>query len=192
MLNHLHELVVNPESNRDSRIGTFLLSRIADNQLCFTTAEWMTATGISQTAAVADIRRALNKGLVRKYQMKSIGTLCFYLINAEPQTEISLNNIIPRNREYITRLFNEFGIEPFSVEQCAELLGITSSSAYFNLSNFKECGVMECQLNPGKANSYRFKITPDDHPECFETTSPANKPPRRTISPSYPMVAASA
>ena len=113
---------------------------------------------LSQTVAVADIRRALNKGLIRKFQLKSIGTYCLYVINTEPQTEISLDNIIPRNREYITRLFGEFGCNLFSVEQCAELLGITPSSAYFNLSNFTECGVTVCHLNPGRASSYQFKI----------------------------------
>lgn len=192
MISLLHELEDHHESTRDGRISTYLLSRISDNQLCFTTSEWMTDTGVSQTVAVADIRRALNKGLIRKYQLKSIGTYCLYVINNEPQTEISLDNMIPRNREYITRLFGEFGCELFSVEQCAELLGITPSSAYFNLSNFTECGVMDCRVNPGRASSYQFKITPTDHPECFGTTQTDEKPSRRNTAPSYPMVAASA
>ena len=192
MLNHLHELVVNPESNRDSRIGTFLMSRIKDKQLCFTTTEWMSDNGTSQRVAVADIRRALNKGLVTKFQLKCIWPYCLYIINAEPQTGISLDNIIPRNRDYVTRLYKAFGVETFSVEQCAEILGITPSAAYFNLNNFTECSIMDCHVIPGRASTYQFKITPEDHPECFEPTPPSTSCTSRKIASSYPMVAASA
>lgn len=189
MMDRLHELETHSESVRDNRIGAYLLSRIAENRLWFTTSEWVRDTAISQTAAVSDIRRALNRGFIRKYQMKSSGNCCIYLINAKPQTEITLDNMIPRNREYISRLYGEFGSGLFSVEQCAELLGITPSSAYFNLNNFTECGIMDCHVRPGRASSYQFKVTPADHPDCFESTSPAAKPVRRNATPSYSLAA---
>lgn len=81
MMNLLREFEIHPESTRDGRISAYLLSCIADNRLCFTTAEWMTDTDTSQTVAVADIRRALNKGLIRKFQLKSIGT---YRVSLSP------------------------------------------------------------------------------------------------------------
>ncbi len=154
------------DSDRDQRIGKFLLERIESKDGMFTAAEWGEYFGISSWNYGNDLRRALNIGLIRK--TASSGTsMCFYRLCDHIRKGVRTDDLTSSQKQYLSRLYGFFAEEEFTVEDCADAMGQQASSSYFNLNNFAEREIVAQRGKIGQANRYVLLVTPDSHPECF-------------------------
>ncbi len=172
LTDQLNTLVKNETKHRDHRIGTFLLERIERGQVTFTALDWGKRFNLSKTQYGNDIRRAVNLGLVMKRVTAEAGNgsrFLYYICNSI-QDNIRSNDLTDTQKEYLSRLYNEFAGNEFSVDDMARLMQTCGASAQFHLSNFTERGILNLHKRPGKANLYIFAVTSEDHPECFTQT----------------------
>ena len=64
-----------------------------------------------------------------------------------------------------TRLYETFGHESFTSEMIVATLDYSSTRAHATLHTFTLMGILDC--TQGDAFTYRFLVTPEEHPECF-------------------------
>ena len=169
LLDQLKEMQKNQYNQRDHRIGTYLLELLNQGQNSFTSFDWAKRFNIKKSPYSKDIRRALNLGLISKHMVAKIGkgTKCFYRICTTIQQGIRTDDLTDMQKEYLSKLYDEFSENEFSVEDTAKLIQTGGASAQFHLSNFAERGILNLHKRPGKASLYIFAVTSKDHPECF-------------------------
>ena len=169
MINQLKELRKNESNQRDYRIGTFLLEMIERGQNSFTASDWGNRFVLTRTQYSNDVRRAVNLGLITKNVNAdaSIGSHCTYQICSKPQETIRSENLTGLQKLYLSRLYEQFAKNEFSIEDTATLMQTGSTSALFHLTNFAERGILNIHKRPGKPHLYIFAVTSEDHPECF-------------------------
>ena len=146
LINQLKAMRQDETNQRDYRIGTFLLEMIEQGQNTFTALDWGTRFDLTKTQYGNDVRRAVNLGLVTKKVISEAGngSHCTYQICNRPQESIRSNDLTGMQKEYLSRLYEEF-----------------------HLNNFAERGILNIHRRPGKAHMYIFAVTSEDHPECF-------------------------
>jgi hypothetical protein len=98
------------------------------------------------------------------------GSRCFYRICSNIREGIRSSDLTEMQKEYLSKLYEEFAGNEFGVEDMAKLMQTCGASAQFHLSNFPERGILNLHKRPGKANLYIFAVTSEDHPECFTQT----------------------
>ena len=154
---------------RDQRIGTFLLEMIDQGQNTFTASDWAARFDLGKTKYGNDIRRAVNLSLLTKTVISEAGngSCCSYQICNRPQESIRSGDLTVTQKEYLSRLYDEFAGTEFSVDDMARLMQTGGASAQFHLNNFTERGILNIHRRPGKAHLYIFAVTSEDHPECF-------------------------
>ena len=132
-------------------------------------SDWGARFDLTKTQYGNDVRRALNLGLVTKKVISEAGngSHCIYEISNRPQESIRSENLTEMQKEYLSRLYEEFSENEFSVEDMARLMQTGGASAQFHLNNFTERGILNIHRRPGKAHMYIFAVTTEDHPECF-------------------------
>ena len=169
LINQLKAMRQDETNQRDYRIGTFLLEMIEQGQNTFTALDWGTRFDLTKTQYGNDVRRAVNLGLVTKKVISEAGngSHCTYQICNRPQESIRSNDLTGMQKEYLSRLYEEFAENEFSVEDMARLMQTGGASAQFHLNNFAERGILNIHRRPGKAHLYIFAVTSEDHPECF-------------------------
>jgi predicted transcriptional regulator len=169
LINQLKAMRQDETNQRDYRIGTFLLEMIEQGQNTFTALDWGTRFDLTKTQYGNDVRRAVNLGLVTKKVISEAGngSHCTYQICNRPQESIRSENLTGMQKEYLSRLYEEFAENEFSVEDMARLMQTGGASAQFHLNNFAERGILNIHRRPGKAHMYIFAVTSEDHPECF-------------------------
>ena len=169
LINQLKAMRQDEANQRDYRIGTFLLEMIEHGQNTFTASDWGTRFDLTKTQYGNDVRRAVNLGLVTKKVISEAGngSHCTYQICNRPQESIRSNDLTGMQKEYLSRLYEEFAENEFSVEDMARLMQTGGASAQFHLNNFAERGILNIHRRPGKAHMYIFAVTSEDHPECF-------------------------
>ena len=169
LINQLKAMRQDETNQRDYRIGTFLLEMIEQGQNTFTALDWGTRFDLTKTQYGNDVRRAVNLGLVTKKVISEAGngSHCTYQICNRPQESIRSENLTGMQKEYLSRLYEEFAENEFSVEDMARLMQTGDASAQFHLNNFAERGILNIHRRPGKAHLYIFAVTSEDHPECF-------------------------
>ena len=142
---------------------------IEQGQNTFTALDWGTRFDLTKTQYGNDVRRAVNLGLVTKKVISEAGngSHCTYQICNRPQESIRSENLTGMQKEYLSRLYEEFAENEFSVEDMARLMQTGDASAQFHLNNFAERGILNIHRRPGKAHLYIFAVTSEDHPECF-------------------------
>ena len=156
-------------NQRDYRIGTYLLEMIEQGQNTFAAQDWGNRFELTKTQYGNDVRRALNLGLVTKKVLSEAGngSHCIYQICNRPQESIRSDNLTGMQKEYLSKLYDEFAGNEFSVEDMARVMQTGGASAQFHLNNFAERGILNIHRRPGKAHLYIFAVTSEDHPECF-------------------------
>jgi Fic family protein len=169
LINQLKAMRQDKNNQRDCRIGTFLLEMIDQGQNTFTALDWANRFELTKTQYGNDIRRAVNLGFVTKKAVSEAGSgsHCSYQICNRPQESIRSENLTGMQKEYLSRLYEEFAENEFSVEDMARLMQTGGASAQFHLNNFAERGILNIHRRPGKAHLYIFAVTSEDHPECF-------------------------
>ncbi len=163
----LIDLKENGASDRDKRIGCFLIGLIEKGKKCFTSTDWNNEFHISKTAYGSDLRRALNLGLVQKLAAGSGGKLCVYELCEQLEPELRAESLTLAQRKNLADMYNAFRNEQFTVEECAKVLRISAATSAFHLNNFVERGLLEEHRHPGKAFNYSFRVNPREKPECF-------------------------
>lgn len=172
LTDQLKEMVKDQSNHRDQRIGTFLLEMIDQGQDTFTALDWGKRFELTKTQYGNDIRRAVNLGFALKEVTSEAGkgSRCFYRICSNIREGIRSSNLTEMQKEYLSKLYEEFAGNEFGVEDMAKLMQTCGASAQFHLSNFTERGILNLHKRPGKANLYIFAVTSEDHPECFTQT----------------------
>ncbi len=169
LTNQLKKMVKEHSNQRDHRIGTFLLELIDQGKDSFTASDWGKRFHLSKTQYGNDIRRAVNLGFVIKKvtSVSGMGSHCIYRISNGVQEGIRSKDLTEMQKEYLSKLYDEFAENEFSVEDMAQLMQTGGASAQFHLNNFAERGILNIHKRPGKAHMYIFAVTSEDHPECF-------------------------
>jgi hypothetical protein len=169
LVNQLKAMRQDEANPRDQRIGTFLLEMIDQGQNTFTASDWAARFDLGKTKYGNDIRRAVNLGLLTKTVISEAGngSCCSYQICNRPQESIRSGDLTVTQKEYLSRLYDEFAGTEFSVDDMARLMQTGGASAQFHLNNFTERGILNIHRRPGKAHLYIFAVTSEDHPECF-------------------------
>ena len=165
----LNSMKDDDKSDRDRRIGMFLLSVIGSGKRTFSSLDWESAYQQSSTVFGADIRRALNLGLIRKDEGNTSGLKWTYTICSKLEPGIRAEDMTQTQKEYVARLYDAFGKKEFTIEESAKALGCKGVSASFHIGNFSERGILEAHQHPGRAYTYSFTATPEHNPECFGT-----------------------
>ena len=159
-----------PLSERDQRIGKFLLKLIGQGKRRFSTADWQSEYKTSSTVYGHDLRRAVNLGLIKKISKPSTGCTCLYKICSQLDQSVRVEDMTVTQKEYLTRIYDAFPQEEFTVEECGRVLNQCGSSASFHLVNFSTKGLLTTHRHKGRASTYTFAVTPTDNPECFALT----------------------
>ena len=169
LINQLKSMRQDKNNQRDCRIGTFLLEMIDQGLNTFTALDWGSRFKLTKTQYGNDIRRAVNLGFVTKKAVSEAGngSHCSYQICNRPQESIRSENLTGMQKEYLSKLYEEFAGTEFSVDNMARLMQTGGASAQFHLNNFTERGILIIHRRPGKAHLYIFAVTSEDHPECF-------------------------
>ena len=169
LINQLKAMAKDEANQRDHRIGTFLLEMIDHGQNSFTASDWGSRFDLTKTSYGNDIRRAVNLGLVMKKVTSEAGngSHCLYRICNGIREGVRSEDLTGTQKEYLSKLYDEFAGNEFSVEDMARVVQTGGASAQFHLSNFAERGILSIHRRPGKAHLYIFAVTSEDHPECF-------------------------
>ena len=178
----LTELKENGASDRDRRIGSFLLSLMERGEEHFTTVDWNREFHISKTVYGNDLRRALNLGLVQKIAAENGGNLCLYELCKQLKPDLRTGDLTLVQRRNLTDLYDAFRKEKFTVEECARIIRVSSATAAFHLKNFSERGLLEEHRCSGRAFYYSFKVNPNENPECFAQAERPGKISRNAMS----------
>jgi len=171
MMERVRSLGYDSTTDRDQRIGRFLLKLMEQGTYHFTTEDWEKHHGISNGIAGNDIRRALNLGLISKRAAPTGGNQCFYTINMNISAGVRTNDLTNVQKLNMTKMYVKFNDKTFTVDDAAKELGITPSSANFHLMNFVERGMLTTEREPGGPHHLQFAVTPSEHPECFNKPS---------------------
>ena len=188
----LTEMAKNEESERDKRIGRFLLKMIQSGTDTLTIDDWMAEFLVSRKTCVYDIRRAVNLGLMKK-KSEGSGRWRYEMLRELPKG-IRCDDLSKIQKECLSRLYRAFGDREFSVEDASMTLGEGGSSAYFHLVNFTERDIMIQHRHPGEASAFQFVISPKDYPQCFADYNTGSVPlgDRSAAAVRVPLAAASA
>ena len=171
MMERVRSLGYDSTTDRDQRIGRFLLKLMEQGTYHFMTEDWEKHHGISNGIAGNDIRRALNLGLISKRAAPTGGNQCFYTINMNISAGVRTNDLTNVQKLNMTKMYVKFNNKTFTVDDAAKELGITPSSANFHLMNFVERGMLTTEREPGGPHHLQFAVTPSEHPECFNKPS---------------------
>ena len=171
IIQQLHVMKDSRESERDNRIGEFLLNLIKNGRRKFTSSDWEEAFHQSNFVFGEDIRTAINLGLIRKEQTQTIEMRCIYSICSKRSEKIHADDLTQTQKNRLSRLYEAFKTKEFTAEDCAGILGNTDSAARTHLNAFCVRGILRVQQHQGKASTFSFVTTPAKNPECFEATS---------------------
>ena len=176
IVQRLNVMTENTSSARDKRIGDFLLSMIGNGKRTFSTQDWEDA--FSQTSSVfgADIRRALNLGLIHRENGNIPGIKNLYTISDKLKPGLRADDLTYTQRSYLARLYDAYSTEEFTIEDAGKVLGHKGSSVNHHINSFRERGILEMHPHSGRAYTYSFVVAPDLNPECFSSLQQGSKP----------------
>jgi len=188
VISKLQEMAAEESSDRDKRIGNYLLGLIESGETTFTTEAWEKEFQTTDTVSGGDIRRALNLGLISKDTIMGTSSIIFR-INSKPAGEIRGNGLTQRQKDCLMKIYCSFKKNSFVVEDCAKVLGQPASTTQFHLNNLAERGLVHREKNSGKASVYHLAISPDSYPECFPVHGKNTPAARRTPIAAAPSAA---
>lgn len=84
-----------------------------------------------------------------------------------------LNHELPKltkaQKRVASEIYGTFGMEKFSTEMVIANLNYSDGTVSAYLHNFTLLRILDCQKDG--VNQYKFRINPQEHPECFEVTA---------------------
>ena len=194
LIARLQKMVTAGSSERDKRIGEFILNMIDNDIERFTTEDWVEAFHVTKTVYTSDLRRAVNLGLLRKENPHGQCTHYSYAIPRGPYEEIRCLDLTRAQRELLGQVYGRFKKNEFTVRDAARATEYSETSIYFHLTNFAERGIMAVHDHPeypGHAQAFSLAIFPKDHPQCFAHESRHSAAGGEYIAERVPFAAAS-
>lgn len=170
LIARLQKMVTAGSSERDQRIGSFILNMIDNSTERFSTEDWVEAFHVTKPVYTNDLRRAVNFGLLRKENPRGNCTHYTYVIPKGPYEEVRCSDLTKIQRELLGKIHRQFKKDEFTVRDASRVTGCSETSISFHLSNFAERGIMAVHNHPefpGHAQGYSLAIFPKDHPDCF-------------------------
>ena len=170
LITRLQEMVTGNSTERDQRIGTFILNMLDNDIERITTRDWVDAFHVTKQVYTSDLRRAVNLGLLRKENGRGMGTRCSYVVPKGPYSNVRCLDLTRLQQEMLGKLYACFKKKEFTIREAAKGIGCNEFSLDFHLSNFVERGIMETHEHPeypGRAQGFSFLVSPNDHPQCF-------------------------
>jgi len=197
LIARLQKMVTAGSSERDKRIGGFILNMIDKSIERFSTEDWVEAFHVTKPVYTYDLRRAVNFGLLRKENPHGNCTHYTYVIPKGPYEEVRCSNLTKTQRELLGKIHSHFKKDEFTIRDASRATGCSETTISFHLSNFAERGIMAVHNHPefpGHAQGYNLAIIPKDHPDCFmpETEHIASTVGGGYIADRAPIAAASA
>ena len=171
IIQQLQKMRDDGESHRDNRIGEFLLKLISSGRHMFTSADWEKAYNLPSHIFGEDIRMAMNLGLIRKNSANGVNIRCIYTICSTNTAKIHTNDLTTSQKHRLTRLYDAFGKEKFSIESCAKLFDVTGSAARSLLNALKIRGILKMQNRQDGVHVYSFATIPKQCSDCFKPLS---------------------
>ena len=153
MLNTIQMLRGSNTSLKDRRIGDLLFEKLDEGSV-----------------DIVDYRNR-NEESKWQYDMKLCQQLG--LVTRITAERYEINETLRRSYERLdqsqksmaTRLYETFGHESFTSEMIVATLDYSSTHTHATLHTFTLMGILDC--TQGDAFTYRFLVTPEEHPECF-------------------------
>lgn len=197
LIARLQKMVTDGSSERDKRIGGFILNMIDNSIERFSTEDWVEAFHVTKPIYTNDLRRAVNFGLLRKENPRGNSTHYTYVVPKGPYEEVRCSDLTKTQRGLLGKIHRHFKKDEFTVRDASRATGCSEPSISFHLSNFAERGIMAVHNHPefpGHAQGYSLAIFPKDHPGCFmpETEHIASTAGGGYIADRVPIAAASA
>ena len=168
----LQKMVMEGNTERDQRIGHYILRMIDEGTERIMAEDWMEAFHVTRPVCMADLRRAVNLGFLRKDTPQGDDSNYTYAVHKGPYEEVRCSDLTRTQQETLSRLYVSFKKQEFTIKEGALKIGCKENSLDFHLCNFTERGIISTIKHPeypGHALAYRFEVTPKDHPMCFES-----------------------
>ena len=166
LLQRLQKMSADHSSERSQRIAKFILRMIEQKRIIVRSSEWEKAFGVTSDVFESDLKLAVNLGLIQKNQF-SAGEPCIYSLCLDDGERTRATDLTENQKDLVSKVFQAFGKEKFTVEKVAKLVGISISKAHFHLETLVQCGIVSLQQKPGSRNLYTLMVTPETYPECF-------------------------
>ena len=162
----LEELAALSSAVQESRIKTFLASRIKAGQTQFSSNEWKAQFDLAKSTCNNDLRIAEGLGLITKIG-KTPDRYDIYVINQSPAQSIRTDGLTPRQIQCLQAIYDAFGNKQFTVYDCAPLLDQQPSSVGYYLKLYVNRGILAMKKKGFERAFYSLQITPATHPDCF-------------------------
>ena len=140
-------------SNRDRRLADVLTRCLGKGLLLQSEYEMW---GFTQNMWLSDMKLAKQLGLARKL---SPGV---YAINKRLKPEL-----LPQQKKTVSAIYETFGDQKFSSEMFIATLNYSISYTYASLHKLTLLRILD-QRSTDEGSQYQLRVTPEDHPECFE------------------------
>ena len=163
-------MAADESSERDKRIGAFILNMLDNSTVRFTTDDWIDTYHVTKAVCTSDLRRAVNLGLLRKENPHGQETHRIYVIPSGPLEEVRCSDLTKAQREILTKLYFQYRKREFTVHNGAKAFGRSESAFAFHLTSFVERGIMTVHDHPeypGHAQGFRLAVSPKEYPQCF-------------------------
>ena len=165
LIARLQKMVTAGSSERDQRIGGFILNMIDNSIERFSTEDWVEAFHVTKPVYTNDLRRAVNFGLLRKENPCGNSTHYTYVVPKGPYEEVRCSDLTKIQRGLLGKIHRHFKKDEFTVRDASRATGCSETSISFHLSNLAERGIMAVHNHPefpGHAQGYSLAIFPKD------------------------------
>lgn len=147
----------NSLSSKDRRLGEMLFSNLSKGEVTY--SDYVKRG--EETRYKIDLFLALQIGLVEKIDANRFRILK----HLSPE----LPKLTKAQKRVASEIYESFGEGRFSAEMVLASLNYTDGTVWAYLHNFTLLKILDCQKDG--VNQYQFRITPQEHPECFDITA---------------------
>lgn len=168
LMKRLDEMELNPASERDRRVASFLKGIISAGRITFTGSDWNQAVAMSKAVHTSDLRYAMNIGLIDRSETRIEGSSAYeYRICTEIHTGMNTAGLTKTQLQYLVMGYQFFANRVFTADKLSACMRIPVKTVAFHLSNLLDKGLVWCDKAKGRAFSYKLLVNPQSHPECF-------------------------
>ena len=145
-------------SIKDKRIGTMLKNKLDAGRVCLEDYRLMG----EDSKWASDMKFAVLLGLVSKKTPKE------YTINRKLQSGFS--HMDSWQRSFSSAVYEQFGQGSFTTDMIVATLDYPDTHTSATLHTFTLMGILDCDKGGMRGDhfSYQFRVTPEEHPECFD------------------------
>lgn len=151
------EMLRGSYSSKDRRLGEILFSTLSKGEVTYNDY----ADRGEEARFKIDLFLALQIGLVEK-----TGHHRYRILK---HLRPDLTKLTKAQKRVASEIYDTFGMGRFSTEMVLANLKYADGTVFGYLHDFTLLKILDCQKDG--VNQYRFRISPKEHPECFEVTA---------------------